>query len=61
MDTDDYLQKISESYKPEELSALGFNPRAGGLDCIDNTFQICAKDMYDLFNEIDMEKRRSFC
>jgi len=60
MNTALYLEQISESYTPEELLDLGFNPRTRSLDCIDNTFKIRAKDLYDLFNEIDMEKRRAY-
>ena len=60
VNTAQYLQQISESYTPEELLTLGFNPRAGSLDCIDNTFQIRARDLYDLFNEVDMEKRKAY-
>jgi hypothetical protein len=58
MNTALYLEQISESYTPQDLVDLGFNPRS--LDCIDNTFQMRAKDLYDLFNEIDLEKRRAY-
>ena len=58
MNTALYLEQIRESYTPQDLVDLGFNPKS--LDCIDNTFQMRAKDLFDLFNEIDLEKRRAY-
>jgi hypothetical protein len=60
MNTALYLEQISELYTPEELSKVGFKARSGNLDCIDNTFQVRAKDLYDLFNEIDIEKGKAY-